>query len=341
MFNARANVQSKRPIPGRRRIADMTDSESSLQIRAAWLAYVGGYTQEEIAERLGLSRVKAHRLIAAALESGRVKVFVEGEEAQCLALEDELKARYRLRHCTVVLDSARPGSAESVDELVALGVGGAQVLYRLLQKAGPITVGVGHGRTLAALAEHLPHLPRPDLKFVSLIGSLTRKSSANPFDVISRLAERTGGEGYFLPVPFIADTEADAEVLRAQRGVQTVLGLAHGCELCVVGVGVLGSHGNLLHTGMLTAQEQAALEKKGAVGDLLGHFLDRDGQVVDHELNRRALGVRLSEMRGRQVLAVVGGNHKVPAILAALRSGYLTGLVVNESTAQQLVSQGA
>lgn len=319
----------------------MADSEASLQIRAAWLAYVGGYTQEEIAERLGLSRVKAQRLIAAALESGRVKVFVEGEEAQCLALEDELKARFRLAHCTVVMDSARPGSPEAQDELVALGAGGAQLLYRLLQKAGTVSIGVGHGRTLATLAEHLPHLPRPDLKFVSLIGSLTRKSAANPFDVISRLAERTGGEGYFLPVPFIADSQADAEVLRAQRGVQTVLSLAHACELCVVGIGVLGAQGNLLHTGMLTPAEQAALEKKGAVGDLLGHFLDADGRVVDHEINRRSLGVRLSQMRGRQVLAVAGGQHKVPAILAALRSGYLTSLVLNESTAKAVLARGA
>lgn len=319
----------------------VSDSEASLQIRAAWLAYVGGYTQEEIAERLGLSRVKAHRLIAAALQSGRVKVFVEGEEAQCLALEDELKARFRLAHCTVVMDAARPGTPEAADELLALGTGGAQVLYRLLQKAGAVSIGVGHGRTLASVAEHLPHLPRPDLKFVSLIGSLTRKSSANPFDVISRLVERTGGEGYFLPVPFIADSEGDAEVLRAQRGVQTVLALARACELCVVGVGVLGAHGNLLQAGMLTPKEQAALERKGAVGDLLGHFLDADGQVVDHEINRRALGVRLDEMRGRHVLAVVGGHHKVPAIHAALRSGYLSGLVVNESTAREVLARGA
>lgn len=319
----------------------MTSPEDSLSIRAAWLAYVGGYTQEEVAERLGLSRVKAHRLIAAALQSGRVKVFVEGDEAECLALEDQLKQRFHLAHCTVVLDAARPGSPQAADEITALGAGGAQLLYRLLEKAGPVSVGVGHGRTLAAVVERMPHLARPDLKFVSLIGSLTRKSSANPFDVISRLAERTGGEGYFLPVPFIADSEADAEVLRAQRGVQTVLALAQACELCVVGVGALGVHSNLLQTGMITAKEQAALEKKGAVGDLLGHFLAADGHVVDHEINRRSLGVRLEDMRGRQVLAVVGGTHKVPAIGAALRSGFLTGLVVNESTARQLVKEPA
>ena len=315
----------------------MTRSEDSLSIRAAWLAYVGGYTQDQIAERLGLSRVKAHRLIAAALKSGRVKVFVEGNEADCLALEDTLRKRYALAHCTVVLDAEEPGSAEAEEELHALGVGGAHLLYRLLEKAGSVSIGVGHGRTLAAVVECMPHLARPDLKFISLIGSLTRKSSANPFDVISRLSERTGGEGYFLPVPFIADTEGDAEVLRAQRGVQTVLALAQACELCVVGIGDLGEHSNMLRSGTLTAREQAALQRLGAVGDLLGHFLDSDGRVVDHELNRRSLGVRLDQMRGRQVLAIAGGTQKVLAIKAALRSGFLTGLVINESAARQLL----
>ena len=321
--------------------ATVTHSEDSLSIRAAWLAYVGGYTQDQIAERLGISRVKAHRLIAAALKTGRLKVFVEGDEADCLALEDALRARYRLAHCTVVLDAEEAGSPEADEEIHALGVGGAHLLYRLLEKAGTVSIGVGHGRTLAAVVERMPHLARPDLKFVSLIGSLTRKSSANPFDVISRLAERTGGEGYFLPVPFIADSEGDAEVLRAQRGVQTVLSLAQACELCIVGIGALGAHSNLLRSGMLTVREQQALEKLGAVGDLLGHFLDIDGTVVDHELNRRSLGVRLDQMRGRQVLAIAGGTQKVPAIQAALRSGFLTGLVINESAAQQLLEADA
>jgi DNA-binding transcriptional regulator LsrR (DeoR family) len=237
----------------------------------------------------------------------------------------------------VVLDAEEAGSPEADEEIHALGVGGAHLLYRLLEKAGTVSIGVGHGRTLAAVVERMPHLPRPDLKFVSLIGSLTRKSSANPFDVISRLAERTGGEGYFLPVPFIADSEGDADVLRAQRGVQTVLSLAQACDLCIVGIGALGAHSNLLRSGMLTAREQQALEKLGAVGDLLGHFLDADGTVVDHELNRRSLGVRLDQMRGRQVLAIAGGTQKVPAIQAALRSGFLTGLVINESAAKQLL----
>ena len=44
-------------------------------------------------------------------------------------------------------------------------------------------------------ADALPKIARPQAQFVSILGSLTRRSTANPFDVIYRLAERTGGAG--------------------------------------------------------------------------------------------------------------------------------------------------
>ena len=82
-------------------------------------------------------------------------------------------------------------------------------------------IGVGHGRTLAAVVEQLPQTPAPGVKFVSLLGGLTRKFAANPFDVIHRLAERTGAEAYLLPVPVFANSVADSvgadEAIRHRR----------------------------------------------------------------------------------------------------------------------------
>ena len=74
---------------------------------------------------------------------------------------------------------------------------------------------------------------------MSLLGSLTRRATANPFDVIYRFAERTGGAGYFLPAPFIVDSVDDAEVLRGQRLVQSVLDLAARTDLVLIGIGNL------------------------------------------------------------------------------------------------------
>src|SRR6218665_3274809 len=89
------------------------DAERGLAIRAAWLAYVGGYTQEAIAERMAISRVKVHRFVASAIENGVLKFFVEGVPAECMALEDELIRLCGLKRCVVVPDMGGPEQPES------------------------------------------------------------------------------------------------------------------------------------------------------------------------------------------------------------------------------------
>lgn len=315
------------------------DTEQSLSIRAAWLAYVGGQTQEQIAERLGVSRIKAQRLIAAATQSGVVKFFVEGVPAECIALEESLVKAYGLKRCTVVpaLESETEDAAGTV---AALAVAAARHLTRVLESGQVSTVGVGHGRTLAAMVERLPAMNQQSTRFVSLLGSLTRRSAANPFDLIAKLAERTGGECYFMPVPFLADSQADAQVLRAQRGVQHVLGLVRECQLCVVGVGELGPNTQLLRTHSVTEEELQALLRAGAVGEIAGCFVAANGQPVDCEMNERAVGATMQDLRGRDVLAVAGGTSKADAIRAVLNTGLITELIVDEAAAQRLAPTG-
>src|SRR5262245_54840145 len=75
--------------------------ELSVATRAAWLSYVGNRTQEEMAGRLGVSRVKVNRLIGQAVRAGMVHVFVEGTAAECIALEEGIAGRWGLEFCTV------------------------------------------------------------------------------------------------------------------------------------------------------------------------------------------------------------------------------------------------
>ena len=86
----------------------MQSDELSLATRAAWLSYVGKHTQEEIAGRLGVSRIKVNRLIGQAVRAGLVHVFVEGTAAECIALEEAIAARCGLEFCTVA-----PGGDDS------------------------------------------------------------------------------------------------------------------------------------------------------------------------------------------------------------------------------------
>ena len=310
----------------------MPDAELDLATRAAWLSYVGGYTQEEISARLGVSRIKVTRLIAQATQAGLVHVFVDGPAVACIALEEEIKARWRLGFCTVALN---------VDEaplpLTALAAAGAHFLHRQLE-GGTGVIGVGHGRTLAAVVNAMPRVPRPGLRFVSLIGSLTRRSAANPFDVIHRLTEITAAEGYFMPAPFFADSIEDKQVLMAQKSIRAVMALAHEAELHVVGIGAAAPTSHLVTAGMINEAEHERVLAAGAVGEILGCFVGPDGRPVDTEVNERGMAVPLSDLAGRRVIAVAGGRGKAAAIAAVLESRVITGLITDEATARELVA---
>jgi DNA-binding transcriptional regulator LsrR (DeoR family) len=310
--------------------------EIGLATRAAWLSYIGGYRQEDIAERLGVSRIKVNRLIALAHRRGLIRVVVEGRDAECVALETAIAAAYGLDFCAVAVDLD-----EGKLPLRTLAAAGARFLVRAIESRDLAIVGIGHGRTLAAVVEALPRLPRTDVRFVSLLGSLTRHAAANPFDVVHRIAQTTGCEGYFMPVPFFANSVADKRVLMAQKSLKDVFDLALKAQLYVVGIGEVGPRAHMVETRMITDGELAEVERAGAVGEVLGHFVDARGRPVDAPVNERALGLRIEDLRGKEVVAIAGGHGKARAIDAVLSTGVLTGLITDEATATRLARLGA
>src|SRR6266699_1432966 len=249
----------------------MVDGDASLVSRAAWLHFAAGLTQSEVATRLNIQSTKAHRLIARASREGMVRVFVEGPVAECVALENALAERFGLKFCRVAPDLGEGGLP-----LKALAIEGASFLRQILERGEDKVIGVGHGRTLAALVEQLPQTPARDVQFVSLLGGLTRKFAANPFDVIHRLAERTGAEAYLLPV------------------------------LVFVGIGQISRAGFLVSSGMIKPDEVAELKHAGACADLLGHFFGADGKMLDVDLSARATSMSAADLKRHRIVALAG-----------------------------------
>ncbi len=314
------------------RTAEDKAADSGLAVRAAWMHYAGGLTQAEVAKKLGLSKLKAHRLITRANRSGIVKVYIDGEVAECVQLEQQLSEQYKLDYCQVVPDFDH-------DELPlkALGPAGGQYLHRLLDGATVKTVGMGHGRTMAACVENIPRTRGTNVEFVSLLGGFSRKFAANPHDVIHRLAERTGAQSYLLPAPFAVDTIKDREILMGQRGLQKVMKLARSSPIKVAGVGDLHLNSALVVTEMVSRSDMEKVLKAGGVGELLGNIFADDGSPVNTSLTRRTIGLSVDEIRGSQVVCIAGGLGKSRAIKAVLNSKLLSGLITDERTARTLV----
>ncbi len=309
------------------------EDELNLAIRAAWLHYAGGMTQAEVARRLGIPGVKAHRLITRANLEGLVRVSIEGDIVECVELEHRLAERYGLAHAEVA-----PDLADEAMPLRALGIAGAAFLSREIDRGAARLIGVGHGRTLAACVDRLPRRPaRTDLRFVSLLGGLTRNLSANPHDTMHRLAEKTGAEAYVMPVPFFANTLEDRAVMLAQRGVADVFALAARTDLKLVGIGTVEAEASLVLTGMISPAEIAEVKATGAAGEMLGHFFDAGGAPVATAMSARTVSLPLDRLEATRIVAVAGGRIKTAAIRAVLHSRRLTGLVTDERTARALL----
>jgi DNA-binding transcriptional regulator LsrR (DeoR family) len=311
----------------------LLDGDASLATRAAWLHFAAGLTQSEVASRLNIPSTKAHRLIARASREGMVRVFVEGPVAECVALENALAERFGLSFCRVA-----PDLGEGDLPLKALSLEGAGFLRQILERGEDEVIGVGHGRTLAAVVEQMPQTLARGVQFVSLLGGLTRKFAANPFDVIHRLAERTGAEAYLLPVPVFANSVADKAVLMQQYGIADVAALARKASLLIVGIGQVSGEGFLVSSGMIRPDEVVELKRVGACADLLGHFFSADGRMLDTDLSARATSMSAADLKKHRIVAIAGGKAKVTALRAVLRSRVLHGLITDEATAQGLVT---
>ena len=310
-----------------------TEDESSLAARAAWLHHVGRLTQSEVATRLNVPNVKAHRLIARAGREGMVRVFIDGEIAQCMRLEQQLCRAYGLGFCEVA-----PNVDDEPLPLRSLGVLGARYLRLACEKGEDAVIGLGHGRTLAACIAHLPRIDVRKVRFVSLLGGFTRRFAANPFDVINRIVERTGAEAYVLPVPFCLNSAEDRAVLMAQRGIDAVFALARGSTLRFAGIGIVdGSGASLATSGMIEPQEFDEVARAGGRGEILGHFFDSRGRRVETELSGRLASLAYEDLNSGKLVAVAGGSAKPAAIRAVLSSGLLHGLLTDERTAAALV----
>lgn len=316
--------------------AGVRNAEEDLIVRAAWLYYTGGHRQETVARTLGVSRFKVNRLLAQARELGIVRISIEHETVETLAMGSRIAERFGLRECLV----APPVSAGGPDDdgaRRAVAETAAVFLQRRLSAGPDLTVGVGWGRTIAALADAL-RVPQPTgTRFVSLMGSLTRNAATNPFDVVQRLAQRTGGESFLLPAPFIADSVEDAEVFASQRSVREALSIARGADFHVVSVGECNRDSLLFTEGLIAEEEIAELMAAEAVCDTIGKFFNADGVLVDSTINHRTAGIELQALHDTETVLLAAGTGKAVATRGMLRVGIVDVLVVDHDTASLLL----
>ncbi|MDI5933849.1 sugar-binding transcriptional regulator [Halomonas kalidii] len=300
--------------------------------RAAWMSYVGGITQDEIALQLGVSRPGVQRLLALARQEGLIKVRIDHPISACMAMAAAIRDRYGLDYCDVV--PAEPDAPDGGASYLAAA--GAERVSRLVVRSEPLTLSLGTGRSIRATVEAMSRHDRPQHRFVSLVGNVARDGSANRYDGVMVLADKTGGERFLLPAPVVADSVEEKEAMRGQRLFQAIMAVAKQAETAFIGVGRIDRQATLFQDHFIDESDLEELLGLEAVGELLGWPMSRDGEVIDCSITRRVTSLPLEMLRDQPLVAIAGGREKGPALLASLRGGWLNGLITDETAARFL-----
>lgn len=312
--------------------AGLIDRQEQQATRAAWLYYIAGLTQAQIAKQLGLNRIRVTRMLAQAREQGMVQIRINTKLANCVALEHELVQRFGLIEAIVV---PTPPQADAISQVIAVAAGAA--LSDRIRDG--MSVGVGWGRTLHMSLQSVARRPTKRLRVVSLLGGLTRGSAINPHETATRLADLLGAQCHYVAAPVYTDSEATRDMLISQPMLQEVLAQGQKVDLAFLSVGAPDSSATMVKLGLIGAEDIKSLRLAGAVGDLCAHWIDAEGQVVKHPLNRRAVALSPADLRNIPcVMLASGGQHKVAALHGALAGGLADVLVTDEAAAAGILA---
>jgi DNA-binding transcriptional regulator LsrR (DeoR family) len=316
------------------RLISMLNAYSDDQLRLlARLYYVDGLGQLEVARLAKVSQAKVSRLLALARERGIVRITVADYDPRHPELEAALRRGLGLEEVTVVRTAG-------ADPRAATGHFGAAAVGRLIRPGD--VVALAGGRTLQALVPHIPSDSARRPVVVQAMGSVEPAVSAHDAQEIGRvLARRLGGTFLALNAPaFIPDKRARDALLQLEQ-VRAVQGRLARASLALVGIGTL-ANSVFVERGTLGGEMLRDLQRAGAVGEICGRFFDARGRECATPWRDRVISVGLPQLRRIPlVVAVVTGADRAAALLAAVRSGLVKGLVVDEACAGALVEAAA
>ncbi len=301
--------------------------------RAGWLYYVAGNSQEQIARKLGVSRQTAQRLVSLSVSEGLVRVRLDHPIGRCMELSAQLRQRFALDFTEVVpTDPDAPGAIHGV------AIAAATQIERWLRSDTPIVLAIGTGRTLKAAIEQLTPMEAPQHKIVSLTGSIAPDGSAAFYNVIFNIAEAVKARSFPMPLPVIASSAAERDMLLSQPMIRETHALAQQANVAFVGIGDLGPEAPLVQDGFITSAEVKLLQKAGAVGEIVGWTFDAEGKFIDGLTNDRVASAPLPSREHSTVVAIAVGERKLPGIRAALTRRLVNGLITDERTAEAILS---
>lgn len=297
-----------------------------LMFKIAYYYYFEEMTQQGIADMLAISRIRVLKLLEKARQTGIIQFRLRKNPEFHVQFERQLINKYNLKDVFVV-------PAPTSEEKTNINLAKAAALYINDRLKEQDLINIGYGDTSSHLLNNLATMAEKPISCISLTGGVSYylpDTRSNVFNANLHL----------IPAPLLASSLEMAQAIREETSVKEIFRMAAIANFTVIGIGGLHEKSTIFKTGTLNKNDMIYLKMKGAVGDILSHFLDKDGNLVQNHIEDRLIGISLDAIKTfKNVIGVAAGENKVEAIKAVLKGQYIDVLITDSSTAEKLLEE--
>lgn len=299
-------------------------------ILTAQLYYNNHFSQQEIADRLHISRPWVSKLLNKAQEMGFVKISIDTPISGIPSIEERLKERYPVSLIRVVK------APDQNHNYVALSAAN----YFVSQVQNNDTIGIGWGNAISQFIQELTPLNTKNVKVIPMAGSFGATFETLPNYSAIELAKKINGEAQTLHAPAFCSSKEEYETLAASESVHTVLDQAVHADIAIAGIGSFAAS-FLTRYNILSQEEIHQLQEKEAAGDILLRFLNAKGKPVETEWTRHTIRADIFEVKkhARKIIALAWGPEKSQIIHTVLSAHLVDAFFTDEKTALDLLER--
>lgn len=299
----------------------------------AKLYYIDHKKQNDIAQMLGISNMLVSRILKKA-EAEKIVVFqVQSPNRLDWEAGNRIKQKYpHLKECFVVQVDPHEDGRTRLASVAADYIGD-------LFEDGT-NIGVSWGQTLCKLARILRGGYYPNMHVLQMSGGFLCDSDVMmmPANIIQRISERMQGKAMYLNAPLFAPTADVAHTLRQDALFQCILDRASNMHISLYGVSRLNKNNTMKQVGALNEEDLCELESKGAIGDIMGCFIDAEGKLVEWAKKDCYMGVSLeTAAQATHAICLAGETDKAPVMHLAMEKGFCNTAIISDQLAQILL----
>lgn len=297
--------------------------------------YEQNYNQQEIADRLHLSRPKVSRMLKQAREQEIVQINIVTPNDNFVELERALEKKFGLKEVILV-----ESDSEMSGDMIKRQIGSAAADYLNRTVTEGDVIGVTWGTTLQAMIDSMKPKPIDNLHIVQALGGVgPPEAKAHAADISRRLSQLLNANLTLLPSPGIVGSVQAKEVLMDDPQVKNTLNLFQKIDSLYVGIGALNTN-PVLNGKSEEISESVCREiyDSKAIGDIALRFFDSSGKEVDTTLKDLVIGVSPEEMMQIDtVVGIAGGREKAEVIHGALSGKNVNVLISDSMTAEKVL----